>query len=54
MRTVALPSAIPGWYVANERGQRAGYTSDPAQAKQVPVCSLCDEYHPGPEGACLL
>lgn len=53
-KTVPLPAAIPGWYVANEKGHRPGYTADPNQAKLVPVCSLCDEYHPGPEGACLL
>lgn len=54
MKTVPMPSAAAGWYVADEPGPRPGYTSNPAMAKQVPVCSMCDEYHSEPEGACLL
>lgn len=35
--TEPIPSAMPGWYVANETGSRVGYTSDPEQAKRREV-----------------
>lgn len=52
-RMVPKPSKAVGWYVA-AGGGRAGYTSDPKYAQMVPVCRVCDEYHDGVEGSCLL
>ena len=52
-RLVPKPSAAPGWYVAEGNNGRS-FTCNPTYALMVPACGICDEYHPGPEGTCLL
>lgn len=52
-RLVPEPSMAEGWYRATG-GARAGFTSDPKYANWVPVCGICDTYHKGAEGSCLL
>lgn len=53
-RMVPKPSKAVGWYPSAVGGARAGFTSDPKYALMVPVCRMCDEYHEGVEGSCLL
>lgn len=50
-RMVPKPSAAEGWYCAPDG---KSFTSNPEYALMVPVCGVCDEYHPEPEGTCLL